>query len=171
MSSLCHPNITLFFGLCFLPNTQLPLLVMERLEASLDELLEHMAGLPLFLKCSVLEDVASGLIYLHKRKPTVIHRDLTAKNVLLTSSLQAKITDMGNSCIIDMSPGQLARTLSQLPGTLVYMPPEALSDTHRCGPSLDVFSFGHLTLYTLTQVTISILPLNISRHSPSLGIS
>ena len=171
MSSLRHPNITLFLGLCFLPNTRLPLLVMERLEMSLDDLLEHMPSLPLSLKRSVLEGVACGLVYLHEKEPPVIHRDLTAKNVLLTSSLQAKITDMGNSRIINMRPGQLARTLSQLPGTLVYMPPEALSDTHRYGPSLDVFSFGHLTLYTVTQVTISILPLNISRHSPSIGIS
>ena len=166
MSSLRHPNITLFLGLCFLPNTRLPLLVMEKLEASLDDLLEHMASLPLLFKCSVLEDVSSGLVYLHKRKPTVLHRDLTAKNILLTSSLQAKITDMGNSRIVDMRHGQLARTLTQLPGTLVYMPPEALSETHHYGPPLDVFSFGHLTLYTVTQVTISILPLNISGHSP-----
>ena len=171
MSQLRHPNITQFLGLCFLPNTQLPILVMERLEASLDDLLEHMPSLPLSLKCSVLEGVASGLVYLHKREFPVIHRDLTAKNVLLTSSLQAKITDMGNSRIINMGPDQLARTLSRLPGTLVYMPPEAMSDTHHYGPSLDIFSFGHLTLYTVIQVTISVLPSYISRHSPSLGIS
>ena len=153
MSSLRHPNITLFLGLCFFPGTQLPLLVMERLETSLDDLLEHMPGLPLSLKRSVLEDVASGLVYLHKRTPPVIHRDLTAKNVLLTSFLVAKITDMGNSRIVDMRPGQMARTLSKLPGTLVYMPPEALGETHRYGPSLDIFSFGHLALYTLIQVS------------------
>ena len=153
MSSLRHPNITLFLGLCFFPGTQLPLLVMERLETSLDDLLEHMPDLPLSLKRSVLEDVASGLVYLHKRTPPVIHRDLTAKNVLLTSSLVAKITDMGNSRIVDMRPGQMARTLSKLPGTLVYMPPEALGETHRYGPSLDIFSFGHLALYTLIQVS------------------
>ena len=153
MSSLRHPNITQFLGLCFLPGTRLPLLVMERLETSLDDLLEHMPGLPLSLKRSVLEDVASGLVYLHKRMPPVIHRDLTAKNVLLTSSLVAKITDMGNSRIVDMRPGQMARTLSKLPGTLVYMPPEALGETHRYGPSLDIFSFGHLALYTLIQVS------------------
>ena len=100
MSSLRHPNITQFLGLCFLPGTQLPLLVMERLETSLDDLLEHMPNLPLSLKRSVLEDVASGLLYLHKRASPVIHRDLTAKNVLLTSSLVAKITDMGNSHIV-----------------------------------------------------------------------
>ena len=152
MSSLRHPNITQFLGLCFLPGTQLPLLVMERLETSLDDLLEHMPNLPLSLKRSVLEDVACGLIYLHDRCPPVIHRDLTSKNVLLTSSLVAKITDMGNSRIVNMRPGQMARTLTKLPGTAVYMPPEAQHDTSHYGPSLDIFSFGHLALYTLTQV-------------------
>ena len=152
MSSLRHPNITQFLGLCFLPGTQLPLLVMERLETSLDDLVEHIPNLPLSLKRSVLEDVASGLLYLHDRPSPVIHRDLTSKNVLLTSSLVAKITDMGNSRIVDLRGGQMARTLSKLPGTFVYMPPEARDDAHRYGPSLDIFSFGHLALYTLTQV-------------------
>ncbi len=164
MSSLRHPNITQFLGLCFLPDTRLPLLVMEKLETSLDDLLEHMPSLPFSLKCSILEDVASGLVYLHKKEPPVIHRDLTATNVLLTSSPVAKITDMGNSRIIDLRPGQLARTLSKLPGTLVYMPPEALDETHRYGPSLDIFSFGHLILYSLTQVILHVLSL------PSLSL-
>ena len=149
MSSIRHPNITQFLGLCFLPGTQLPLLVMERLETNLDDLLEHMPNLPLSLKRSVLEDVASGLLYLHDRPSPIIHRYLTSKNVLLTSSLVAKITDMGNSRIIDMRPGQMTRTL---PGTLVYMPPEVLDDRHRYGPALDIFSFGHLALFTLIQV-------------------
>lgn len=158
MASLRHPNITLFLGICFLPGFRLPILVMERLETSLDDLLEHLPNLPLSLKRSFLENVASGLLYLHTRQPQpVIHRDLTSKNVLITCCLTAKITDMGNSSIVDLKPGQMARTLSQLPGTLVYMPPEALSDTHRYGPSLDIFSFGHLALYTVTQVIIVIV--------------
>ena len=150
MSNLRHPNITQFLGLCFLPDTQLPLLVMEKLETNLDDLLENMPNLPLSLKRSVLEDVASGLLYLHERASPIIHRDLTAKNILLTSSLVAKITDMGNSRIIDNGN---ATTLSKLPGTLVYMPPEALDDRHQYGPSLDVFSFGHLALFTIIQVS------------------
>ena len=32
------------------------------------------------------------------------------------------------------------------------MPPEALSASSYYGPSLDVFSFGHLALFTLIQV-------------------
>ena len=152
MSDLRHPNITLFLGVCFLPNCQLPVLLMERLDSSLDDLLETVPNIPLALKRSMLEDIAKGLLYLHSHDQQIIHRDLTAKNVLLTSSLVAKITDFGNSRIVNLQPGQLARTLSRLPGTLVYMPPEAFSASSRYGPSLDVFSFGHLALFTLTQV-------------------
>ena len=155
MSDLHHPNITQFMGLCFLPNCQLPVLLMERLDSSLDDLLEIVPNVPLVLKRSMFEDIAKGLLYLHSHDEQIIHRDLTAKNVLLTSSLVAKITDLGNSRIVNLQPGQLARTLSQLPGTLVYMPPEALSALSHYGPSLDVFSFGHLALFTLTQVAIN----------------
>lgn len=149
MSTLDHPNIIQFIGLCFLPESQLPLLVMERLRTSLDDLLESTHILPLYLKCSILVDVARGLLYLHDRPSPVFHRDLTAKNVLLTSSLAAKITDMGNSRIINMRCGQMNKKLSAFPGTLVYMPPEA-QDNY--GPALDIFSFGHLALFTIIQV-------------------
>ena len=155
MSDLRHPNITLFLGLCFLPSCQFPVLVMERLETSLDDLLEAAPKIPLILKYSMLEDVSQGLLYLHKHDPQIIHRDLTARNVLLTSALVAKITDLGNSRIVNIQPGQLAQTLSRNPGTLVYMPPEALSAAARYGPSLDVFSFGHLGIFVGLQVSVS----------------
>ena len=152
MSGLRHPNITLFVGVCFLPNSTLPVLVMERLSGSLDSLLETISNIPLPLKRSMLEDVATGLVYLHQHSPQIIHRDLTAKNVLLTMYYTAKITDFGNSRIVDLQPGQLARTMSQLPGTWTYMPPEALEVSSRYGPSLDMFSFGHLALFVALQV-------------------
>ena len=173
MSDLRHPNITQFLGVCFLPNCQLPVLVMERLDGSLDDLLETVPNIPLALKRSILEDVARGLLYLHTHDHQIIHRDLTAKNVLLTSSLVAKITDLGNSRIVNLQPGQLAQTLSRLPGTLVYMPPEALTAASRYGPSLDVFSFGHLVLFTLTQVFIYITVIHGIGYAEKicLGIS
>ena len=107
----------------------------------------------------MLKDVIRGLLYLHHHNPQIVHRDLTAKNVLLTSSFVAKITDFGNSRIVNLQPGQLAQTMSRLPGTPLYMPPEALSSSSRYGPSLDVFSFGHLTLFTLTQVNFVLIIL------------
>ena len=88
MSTLRHPNIVQFLGITFFPGSQLPVLVMERLLTSLHDLLEPEVDpllsasekqfLPLSLKCSILENVASGLVYLHERSPPVIHRDLSA---------------------------------------------------------------------------------------------
>ena len=64
----------------------------------------------------------------------------------------AKISDLGNARIVNLQPGQLARTLTRIPGTFVYMPPEAFNEGSQYGPRLDIFSFGHLALFTLTQV-------------------
>ena len=65
----------------------------------------------------------------------------------------AKITDLGNSRIVTLSPVEVAR-LSFIPGTLAYMPPE-MSESSSCyGPSLDVFSFGHMGLFTATQLSV-----------------
>ena len=152
MAKMRHPHIVQFLGLCFLEGSALPVLVMERLDSSLDDLLEATPGLPLALKQSLLIDVARGLLYLHTRNPPIVHRDLSARNVLLTSSLVAKISDLGNARLVNLQPGQLVRTLTHLPGTTVYMAPEAFDEGSRYGPQLDIFSFGHLTLFTLTQV-------------------
>ena len=151
MGGIRHPHIVQFLGLCYLEGSALPVLVMEQLDRSLDDLLETSPGLPLPLKQSLLTDVAQGLLYLHTHNPPIIHRDLSARNVLLTSSLVAKISDLGNARIINLHPGQLAR-LTRIPGTLSYMPPEACDDPPQYGPQLDIFSFGHLALFTLTQV-------------------
>ena len=150
MADLRHPNVALFLGVCFLDDSSLPVLVIEKLDCSLDDLLENVPNVPLALKRSMLEDVARGLLYLHKHN--IIHRDLTARNVLLTPYLVAKVTDFGNSRFVDLQPGELARTLSRLPGTLAYMPPEALEASSRYGTSLDIFSFGHLALFVGLQV-------------------
>ena len=153
MSSLQHSNLTQFCGLCFLPDSKVPILLMERLEGSLDNLLETVPNILLSLKRSILEDVARALMYLHTHKPQIIHRDLTAKNVLLTSSLMAKVSDFGNARIIDLQSGQLSQTPSRMPGTILYMPPEAFDKTSSYyGPSLDIFSFGHLALFVGVQV-------------------
>ena len=50
LSDLRHPHIVQFLGICFLPDSRLPVLVMERLQGSLDELLENTADIPLSTK-------------------------------------------------------------------------------------------------------------------------
>ena len=152
MAEMRHPHIVQFLGLCYLEGSTLPVLVMERLDNNLDNLLETSPSLPLTLKQSLLADVARGLLYLHTRNPLIVHRDLSARNVLLTSSLVAKISDLGNARIMELRPGQLARNLTCVPGTVSYMPPESLDEGSQYGPQLDIFSLGHLVLFTITQV-------------------
>ena len=149
MSKVRHPNIVQFLGLGFFDDSPHPMLVMERLDTNLDFLLEKRRGLPLPLVLHILHDITKGLSYLHGFKPPIIHRDLTARNVLITSSMHAKIADLGNAMIIDMQ--SLSRTLSQVPGTTAYMPPEAFLTAPQYDTALDMFSFGHLMLFALLE--------------------
>ena len=149
MAQVDHRNIVQFMGVCFTEPSIHPLLVMERLDISLDNLLETETSIPLPKIVSVLLDIASGLVYLHEFTPPIVHRDLTARNVLLKlPSLQAKIADLGNAMIVD--PSKL-RMLSRAPGTTSYMPPEALQEVPKYDTQLDIFSFGHLALYAITE--------------------
>ena len=150
MSSLRHPHIVQFLGVCFLPGSRLPALLMEKLWIDLHALLVDNPNLPLSLKHSILLDTAKGLTYLHTHSPPVIHRDLSARNVLLNSAMVAKIADLGNSRIIDVSPNRLMM-MTKNPGNLWYMPPEAQMDIPEYNASIDVFSFGVLSLFTLSQ--------------------
>ena len=170
MSTLRHPNIVQFLGVCFLPSSRLPALVMERLLTSLHDLLDPETDtppppdapkpfFPLSLKCSILHNVACGLAYLHERSPPVIHRDLSARNVLLNSGMVAKIADLGVARIVPRI--RVAATMTKAPGAGVYMPPEALEDKPqdeeeevskaKYGSSIDIFSFGVVAIFTLCQ--------------------
>ena len=166
MLQLSHPNIVQCKGVALLPDkSPLPVLLMERLVTSLHAYLLNLdnSDLPLETKVSFLLDTAKGLDYLHSRTPAIIHRDMTATNVLLTSELTAKITDFGNSRMLDLDPNTTPTTFTTIHGTLEYMPPEAQGVTAQgfnktFYPSLDVFSFGHLSLFTVTQTQVTLLP-------------
>ena len=166
MSTLRHPHIVQFFGVCFLQGSRLPALVMERLLTSLHDLLAPETQPPpgdprplsfftMGLKCSVLHNVASGLAYLHERTPPVIHRDLSARNVLLNSGLVGKIADLGVARIVPRL--RAAATMTKGPGAIVYMPPEAFApsasnrEMSKYDASIDVFSFGIITIFTIGE--------------------
>ena len=141
-----HPNVVAFVGVCLLPNEKVPMILMELMEKTyLTE-----TGVLYVPKVPILLDIASGLSYIHGLTPPIIHRDLTAKNVLLDANGTAKISDFGNARILDIDPYSSA-TMTSKPGTADYMPPESSGGSKKVDTSLDVFSFGHLALFVAIQ--------------------
>lgn len=155
IAKIRHPNIVQFLGLCFFhdyKNQKHLYLVMERLYDNLHHLLERKPNILLSVKCSILLDISRGLVHLHSHNPSIIHRDLSTRNILLSASMQAKIADLGTARMIGSQ--RMSQRLQQTPapGTYVFMPPEANTANPHYDTSLDMFSFGQVMLHTLTQV-------------------
>ena len=73
---------------------------------------------------SLMEDISSGLSYLHKHK--IVHRDMKSMNVLIKDCKRrriAKISDFGEAKFKDT----LGSTIATLKGTRQYMAPEVIS--------------------------------------------
>ena len=146
LSRLRHPNIVQFLGVYHQPGSVLPALVIEYLPMTLAQCLDEYGVLPDEIGYSVINDVALALSYLHQHSPPVIHRDLSANNVLLTPGMTAKISDLGVAKILDLNPSQM-RTMTQTPGTWCYMPPETQVPRPRYSTKVDVFSYGVMMVH------------------------
>ena len=164
MQTLQHKHIVIYYGYHELPKhnpqrqIKSPVLIMEYLVTNLHDFLlsESHKDLSFERKVNLLSGIAQGLDYLHSKG--VIHRDLTAKNVLLDSRAVPKISDFGNSCVtgVDLGSELHSKSLTRCPGTLNYMAPEAQSTTHY-GTEIDIFSFGHLSLFVGIQKSLASL--------------
>lgn len=86
---LRHPNIVQFLG--YYNQGNVPCLVMELLLSDLSQCIDCYGVLPTEISYSILQDAALGLRYLHEHCQPIIHRNLTAKAVLLTDDMTAKI--------------------------------------------------------------------------------
>ena len=160
--TLRHPNIVRFVGVYYpsegdtpkgnLQLQRLPTMVMELMASNLSSFVEQTNTIHVDVKFSIICDVASGLCYLHSQRPPVVHRDLSPNNILLTTStasenpVTAKIGDFGVSKVL-----QDSGVNTTAPGTLDFMPPEALKAGSNYDCSLDVFSFAGIILHTFTQ--------------------
>ena len=147
LSRLRHPNVVQFLGVHFGQDRYDLTLVMERMHMDLEVALEKFPNIPLPFKIRILLDASYGLLHLHSRSPPVVHRDFTTANILLSPDFRAKIADLG---VAKIDPHHFSRQ-TICPGALAYMSPEALRPNPKYGVELDVFSFGHVTLYTANQ--------------------
>ena len=150
LSRLHHPHIVQFLGVHFNEGSPLPVLLMERLHSTLAACIDRHGKLPEECCYTVLRDVGVGLRYLHGHTPNpIIHRDLTANNVLVTPDMSAKISDLGVAKILNLNPARMTQ-LTKCPGTPSYMPPEALVERPIYSTKMDMFSYGNLMTHVFS---------------------
>ena len=146
MSQIKHPHIVQYLGASQDPESGLPVLLMELMDESLTRFLEQSEDvLPYHIEVNLCHDVALALAYLHTNG--IIHRDLSSNNVLLIAGSRAKVADFGMSKLSNVG----GTHMTTCPGTLAYMPPEALEEPPTYTDKLDSFSLGVLAIQIMTR--------------------
>ncbi|KAK7393020.1 hypothetical protein VNO78_21470 [Psophocarpus tetragonolobus] len=150
MKRLRHPNIVLLMGAVIQP-PKLSIVTEYLSRGSLYELL-HMPNVGSSLserrRLSMAYDVASGMNYLHRMKPPIVHRDLKSPNLLVDDSYTVKVCDFG----LSRTKANTFLSSKTAAGTPEWMAPEVIRgelSNEKC----DVFSFGVILweLVTLQQ--------------------
>ena len=148
MGRIRHPCIVQYLGTVQDPESHRPILLMELIDESLTKFLERSpTPLAYHLQVNLSYDVALALAYLHFNG--IVHRDLSSNNVLITAGSRAKVTDFGMLKLLEQN--MCMTPLTKCPGTVAYMPPEALSDEPEYTDKLDCFSLGVLMIQIITR--------------------
>ena len=148
LKTLVFPNVVQFVGVFEIGRERV--LVMELLHETLANALKRKKGSGGMTEEEtgrISFEIARGLRFLHAQYPPLVHRDLNAKNILLTEDGTAKISDLGVS---KFRPTDLGYLSTKAPGCVPYMPPEALGMEPKYTEKLDMFSFGVLMLQMTT---------------------
>ena len=145
-----HPHIVQYLDTYQDPESRLPVLLMELMDESLTQFLDRShEPLPYHTEVNLCHDITMALSYLHSNH--IIHRDLSSNNVLLIAgSCRAKVTDFGMANLSDVNT-DVNSHLTACPGTMAYMPPEAMENPPVYTHKLDSFSFGVLTVQITTR--------------------
>ena len=149
LENIRHPNIVQYLGVTRDPESRLPVLLMELLDESLTKMLERsQQSLAYYVQVDICHDIALAVAYLHSND--IIHRDLSSNNVLIMAKSRAKVTDFGMSKLAGAAPRMTPLTMC--PGTLAYMPPEALDEPPIYTKKLDCFSEGVIMIQVYTRL-------------------
>ncbi|EDQ92983.1 uncharacterized protein MONBRDRAFT_2266, partial [Monosiga brevicollis MX1] len=135
LSTLEHPNIVKLIGASSLSD-QVILLTEFCNAGSLFRALHDMQEVVYEMPwvCRISREVASGMAYLHSQH--ILHRDLKSQNVLLHSTVHARICDFGLAKQSDHMT-----KMTGTPGTPAWMAPEVIRAEPSGMPS-DVYSFA-----------------------------
>jgi len=139
LRDLSHENIVRFFGVSVPDNTkETPVMMISELctNGDLFDYIRNEKAPTLSRVLRLMFDIARGLEYLHKRKPSIIHRDCKSSNILITGKGRAKIADFGLAKV-KQSTRSMVRSLV---GTVNWQAPELWHAHPKYDHKADVFS-------------------------------
>ena len=166
MANIQHPNLVRFVGAVFDDAVErgrdMPIIVSELMDMNLRDAYTKVNLSPSLV--SIFCDVAYALHYLHQHSHPIIHRDVSAPNVLLKSlrsgGYQAKVSDFGSANLVKQATTAGA-------GAIVYCAPEMFPNEDISVPpqlqttKVDVFSYGILML----EVIVKEMPTPSTRYA------
>lgn len=165
LMKLRHPNIVTIMGVSKDKEASDYVLVMERMTRGslIDCLLNPSSHMDPETILGIIRDIAAGMAYLHNLKPTVVHNDLRAANILVDDNFAAKISDFGLS-----GRQKFISSSSRWPWTA----PEIFGGSAHTTKT-DVYSFGVLLIeiYTRCKLTVSDMKLVVPKEAPVFAIS
>lgn len=109
--------------------------------ADLGHLIAQHGALPLKRTVSIIQQVSEALAFLHRRN--IIHRDIKPSNLLVSRDGNLKLADMGvaRSLDADSDSGQVTQ-VGNVVGTVDYIAPEQIDDSHSADARSDIYSLG-----------------------------
>ncbi|ELR24667.1 protein kinase domain containing protein [Acanthamoeba castellanii str. Neff] len=137
-----HPNCATLYGTCRPAGKKGIWIVMEAATGSVRDVLSKLGSLPLHTAVRIAADAAQALAFLHCNG--IAHRDMAARNVLVTKDMRGLLSDFGLSRLVsDTSASLHTHTV----GNIRWMSPDELLSTEdytsfEISSKADVWSFG-----------------------------
>ena len=157
MAHVQHPNLVRLIAAVVDESverrTESPLLVLELMDTDLRLAYQkRVVDLKRETLVSIFQDVAYALHYLHERHQPIIHRDVSAPNVLLKKDhgvWRAKLSDFGSANL-----AKYCKTIAT--GAVIYSAPETFPPRDPYNPpkqttKIDVYSYGYLMAESIAK--------------------
>ncbi|KAA1477757.1 Pkinase-domain-containing protein [Dentipellis sp. KUC8613] len=159
------PNIINYYG-CFLDGPRVWIIMDYADGGSVRDFIENSPSEGIEEKFAVIitREVLVGLAYLHKC--AVIHRDIKAANVLVTSTGKVLICDFGVSAILATTVGKRNTFI----GTPFWMAPEIAAPSPSYDTKADIWSLGIL-VYEMIKGNpphLGVAPLKLIQMLPTM---